>query len=352
MVLLEIGLGAVVSCVGGALLLFYVFPNKMLHLIMRSRYLSAGMNIKYVTVRGEDFTFCYAEKNKPIPGKTSVVFLHGFTASKDMWIECFKRLPTNIHLLAVDLPGHGGTQVPPSDVVPDMDYAVDRINAFLDSVGLSDKKVHLIGASLGGAMAALFTSRCPDRIEKVTLICPAMGTPIEREFYTKMKDTAKKDMDSITCDDCALLPNDLQGIKDMFDLCTYNKVADKVHDQIWKGVLMDRKTQNIFLLRLFKNLVKPDYLNIVYDIAPKISVPSQVIWGEEDELFHVSGAEHLQARLPDCRRVDIIEKAGHAIAVDRPGGYCKAIVGFIEDDMAEMIEKDDRESFICKKSRI
>ena len=60
----------------------------------------------------------------------------------------------------------------------------------------------------------------------------SVGTPIEREFYTKMKDTAKKDMDSITCDDCALLPNDLQGIKDMFDLCTYNKVADKVHDQV------------------------------------------------------------------------------------------------------------------------
>ena len=36
MALLVIGLGVVVSCVGSALLLFYVFPNKMLHLIMRS----------------------------------------------------------------------------------------------------------------------------------------------------------------------------------------------------------------------------------------------------------------------------------------------------------------------------
>lgn len=56
--------------------------------------------------------------------------------------------------------------------------------------------------------------------------------------------------------------------------------------------------------------------------------PVSIIWGEEDELFHVSGALQLRDLLLNCRKVDIIREAGHSLAIDDPKQVAKAIQGF------------------------
>merc|ERR1719394_2145847 len=108
------------------------------------------MKVKYI--QDQDFLFCYGEKNKPHPDKTSVVFIHGFSASKDQWLTCFKGLPSDLHMIALDMPGHGATTIPGPEVTPNTEYVRDRLNRFLDLVGFSGRKVHLVGSSLGGAV--------------------------------------------------------------------------------------------------------------------------------------------------------------------------------------------------------
>ena len=38
---------------------------------------------------------------------------------------------------------------------------------------MSDKPIHLVGTSMGGALVALYAATYPDCVEKLTLICPA-----------------------------------------------------------------------------------------------------------------------------------------------------------------------------------
>ncbi|XP_005111054.1 monoacylglycerol lipase abhd6-A [Aplysia californica] len=236
-------------------------------------------------------------------------------------------------MMALDLPGHGGSTIPGPEVKTDIEYVMGKLNKFLDLVGVSDRKVHIAGSSLGGAISGIFAAHHPERVEKVSIICPPMETPVNSAFLKELKQAMALEPESLTFEHCSLLPQDLESTKKMFDLCTYNKVSDKLNDQIWKGFLLLRLNRNDFNLRMFKNLANYDYLNLLTSLAPEIKVPSQLIWGQDDAVTHMSGAEVLQSKLPNCRHVDILEQCGHAIDIDRPGALCKALSKFIKEDV-------------------
>ena len=42
------------------------------------------------TVQAGDYIWCYAEKNERNPERLSLLLVHGFSASKDMWIQLIK----------------------------------------------------------------------------------------------------------------------------------------------------------------------------------------------------------------------------------------------------------------------
>lgn len=68
----------------------------------------AGFVSKTVSV-GADFQFSYMERGIPSATNQSIVLIHGFSASKDVWCNMSYALPNTMHIIAVDLPGHGKT---------------------------------------------------------------------------------------------------------------------------------------------------------------------------------------------------------------------------------------------------
>ncbi len=44
---------------------------------------------------------------------------------------------------------------------------------FTTAVGLTEHPLHIMGTSLGGAIAAMYTSTFPKNVVKLTLVCPA-----------------------------------------------------------------------------------------------------------------------------------------------------------------------------------
>ena len=49
------------------------------------------------------------------------------------------------------------------------------------------------------------------------------------------------------------------------------------------------------------------------------------------QLVHVSGANLLRSRLPDCRRVDILDGCGHSCNLDRPRKLGQVLTSFHDD---------------------
>ena len=85
-----------------------------------------------------------------------------------MWNPYLERLSEHFDVIAPDHPGFGSS--PALDGVDSIATLVEHYLSLLDSLGLD--RVHLVGASLGGWLAAEIASTAPERIDRLVLMAP------------------------------------------------------------------------------------------------------------------------------------------------------------------------------------
>ena len=108
---------------------------------------------------------------------TPVVFIHGFGADLSSWRPLVARIGLGSPMMALDLPGHGGSQ---RHGAADFAALVDAVGATLRSL---HGGVHLVGHSLGAAVAAALTERGDLDVRSLTLIAPAgLGASVDGDF--------------------------------------------------------------------------------------------------------------------------------------------------------------------------
>jgi 2-hydroxymuconate-semialdehyde hydrolase len=110
----------------------------------------------------------------------TILFLHGSGPGVTAWSNWQFALPFfdgQFHCLAPDLVGFGATehpQSPPSGIRAWMRLWVDQCLALLDALKI--EKAHLVGNSMGGAIALHLLMEAPERFSRVVLMGP-IGTP-------------------------------------------------------------------------------------------------------------------------------------------------------------------------------
>ncbi|EMN5127583.1 acetoin dehydrogenase dihydrolipoyllysine-residue acetyltransferase subunit [Burkholderia contaminans] len=112
----------------------------------------------------------------------TVLFIHGFGGDLSTWLFNQGTLAEHFRTIAVDLPGHGAsTPITDGDVIGKITKAIEEA---ADAV--TPGKLHLVGHSFGGAIAAAFAADQPSRVASVTLIAPiGLGKEINRSFVTE-----------------------------------------------------------------------------------------------------------------------------------------------------------------------
>lgn len=102
-------------------------------------------------------------------GDTTLFLIHGFGESLFTWRAMVDPLAARYRVVAIDLPGFGGSGK------PDLPYVVDsmtaRLSGFLDR--WIEGPVIVVGHSMGGQLAASLALSRPDRIAAAVLIAPA-----------------------------------------------------------------------------------------------------------------------------------------------------------------------------------
>ncbi|WP_374891119.1 acetoin dehydrogenase dihydrolipoyllysine-residue acetyltransferase subunit [Ensifer soli] len=108
-----------------------------------------------------------------------LVLVHGFTADSTSWAPLEKALGPGRALIRIDLPGHGGS--PKRDVRDFAHLARMLVEAF-DAATAGHDVVHLLGHSLGGALAVAIADVRATRVRSLTLIAPAgLGPEIDAD---------------------------------------------------------------------------------------------------------------------------------------------------------------------------
>ena len=119
-----------------------------------------------------------------------VVLLHGFGGSHAAWATIQGRLSAETRALAYDLPGHGGSFDYPDAGAPKV--AANAVLADLEARGIAS--AHLVGHSMGGAIAALIAMFQPQRVASLTLLSPGgFGPEINQRLlkrYAEAEDEA------------------------------------------------------------------------------------------------------------------------------------------------------------------
>ncbi|XP_026538461.1 monoacylglycerol lipase ABHD6-like [Notechis scutatus] len=293
----------------------------------RTRRLSLGVKMKYLN--SEDYRFRYFTQGKP-GSRPSVLMLHGFSLNKDMWLNTIEIFPKDIHLVCVDLPGHGGT----TRLLAESHTAVaqaKRIHQFVQCAGLNHNPFHLVGMSIGGMVAGVYAALYPAHVSSLALLCPAgLKIPKQSELFLWLKQLIlSKDFA-----ESALVSVTKEQIEKFMKICLYQPSFLKM--QLLKGYLEDRKPSKMFFTLCFLDLTSSESRYSLHDNMRKIKAPTQIIWGKEDKVFDSSGAEILAAAIPNSQ-VHWLEKCGHFITLERPRKSAKLLLEFYKSvcDSAE-----------------
>ena len=111
---------------------------------------------------------------------TPLMFLHGFGAELAAWRPLVARIALQNPMLGVDLAGHGAA---PASAVAGFDVLVDDLAQRLADAGITS--AHLVGHSLGAAVAVALADRGNLDIRSLTLIAPAgLGPWVNGDFIT------------------------------------------------------------------------------------------------------------------------------------------------------------------------
>jgi pyruvate dehydrogenase E2 component (dihydrolipoamide acetyltransferase) len=239
---------------------------------------------------------------------TPVLLLHGFGSDLNTWMFTQPALAEARRAIALDLPGHGGSAKEVG--AGDTEHLMEVVSGAIDALGIG--RLHAVGHSMGGAIAALLALRRPESVATLTLIASAaLGPEINENFIDGfVRATRRREAAEVL----GLLVHDPA-------LVSRRMVEDVLRYKRLDGVPA--------ALAAIAGALFPDGRQAI-DLSSAIAalkLPVQIIWGREDRIIPVSHAEALADRLP----VHIIEQAGHLPHMEKAGEINRLIRRLIEN---------------------
>ncbi len=219
---------------------------------------------------------------------TPILLLHGYGADMSSWMFNQAALAEDRPVYALDLPGHGGSA---KDVGEGSVQALAAIVLdYMDAVGI--RQAHIVGHSLGGAIAVEIANVSPDRVAALTLIAPAgFGAEISGEFIEGFQ-----------------AENRARKLRPVLEMLVANPelVSTDMVEDVLKFKRLDgaqaalRKIADANFSGSTQRIALRDRLN-------DVKVPVQIVWGEADRIVPAKHAEGL----PRNVKVTRISGAGH-----------------------------------------
>ena len=246
----------------------------------------------------EDHRWAYLEGGKG----DAILFVHGYGMEKDGWDPFLKHWTGSHRVVVPDLPGFGETTKMDS-AVHDVPHQVKRLDGFVNALGLAT--FHLAGISMGGAIAAYYAGEHPDKVKSLFLMAPA-GVISEvpgmawREYREK--------------GNIVLLYESTEGFDRLLDMIFYQKPF--VPGPIKRYFAQKGALEHGFREKVLRDL-ETGGIAVLEDRLFMVEAPTLLIWGEDDRILHVSGAEKFRSGLRD-NRIITLRECGHVVFFDQP----------------------------------
>ena len=250
-----------------------------------------------------------------------MILIHGFISSNLVWNEVFLPLAkAGFRVIAPDLPGYGY-----SDKPRDGEYTIAAqaraVLGLMDHLGI--EKATIVGASYGGAVAAMLALECPERVARLVLVGAVSSDEVKKKLLLRL----------------ASLPiiGDIATPLFLGSRWILRKRTEEVYRRL--GFPLDeRKLEARHHLLETSNThhamirtVRRWSANRITRDAHLIRQPTMLVWGDEDNHIPISNAYKLRDAIPNSRLV-VFRRCGHLPPTEYPERFVEIVAEFCKAD--------------------
>ncbi|NJR40042.1 MAG: 2-succinyl-6-hydroxy-2,4-cyclohexadiene-1-carboxylate synthase [Leptolyngbyaceae cyanobacterium CSU_1_4] len=265
----------------------------------------------------ENYQFGYSLTGRS--DRVPILFLHGFMGDRHDFDLTTSRLMDGYPCLAIDLPGHGETQVR-EEADYGMALTARAIIGALDQLQIS--QCFLVGYSMGGRLALYLTVHFPSRFPRVVLesASPGLKTKKERKQRVQQDERLARELET----DFANFLTNWYG-QPLF--ASMKHLKDNSQSPTLAQIL-ERRQQNqpYELAKSLRNLGTGSQPSLWTELAQH-PVPLRLVVGELDQKF-VQINQEMQAICPSAQ-LQIVAGCGHNIHVENVQGFVESLREFL-----------------------
>lgn len=251
-----------------------------------------------------------------------VVLLHGIGRSLEDWSEQFDRLDGHFDLVAVDLPGFGWSDPLPAGTT--LAGLASSLPPVFELLGLAGP-VHVVGNSLGGAVAMRLAANRPELVRSLVLANSAgFGSevtiglrvlairPIRRRLLRPNRRAAARAVRNLFVDPAV-------ATQDRIDL------AYAIASRPDRADTMLAIADELGTFRGIRRQWREELLTAV----ERHRIPTLVLWGERDAVLPASHLRAVAAVLPHAE-THLLPSAGHMPQIERADEFADLVRDFLQ----------------------
>ena len=238
--------------------------------------------------------------------KNTLLLLHGLGASAERWEDVIPLFAKKFKVIVPDLIGFGYSDKPTIDYTTD--YFAEFMSKFVEKVGI--KEMSIIGSSLGGQIAAELIINQNADVKKLVLVSPSgmmkHSTPALNAYIS-----------------AALYPNNESALS-AFQVMSGRK---KIDEKIVSGFVERMQLPNA-KMAFMSTLLGLSNSKVITKKLQLITIPTLIIWGENDPVIPIQYAQSFISSINDCRFYKMTG-CGHVPYVEKPTAFFQIVSDFL-----------------------
>ncbi|MPZ81744.1 MAG: alpha/beta fold hydrolase [Actinophytocola sp.] len=251
--------------------------------------------------------------------------LHGIGRSLDDFAEQHDLLGAALRVHSVDMAGFGESDpLPGKSTLPGL---ADAVAGFLDEVG-ETRPAHVIGNSLGGAVAMLLALRYPDRVRSLVL---ANSAGFGSEVTIALRILALRPLGR-------LLLHPSRGGARRTERAIFRSSSFVTEARIARTFELAKRPHGARVmldlcrsLGTFRGVSRP-WRDAVLTATAAAAVPTFVVWGSHDLVLPAIHLEAAKVLLPHAR-THLFADTGHMPQIERAEEFAQLVRGFWADSV-------------------
>ena len=253
-------------------------------------------------------------------GEPAVVFIHGLGGNWQNWLENIPRVAQHRRVIAMDLPGHGESEMP-ADKISISGYGM-WVDELLERIDV-DQAI-LVGNSMGGFIATEMAISHPRRVCALVIAAAAGISQTNVRRHPLM--TILRSGTAIAS----------------WVGANSHKVAARPRARHLSTAFVFRHPSRLppdLMAEVMRGAGKPAFMKALdaclsYDFRDRLEdvrCSTLIVWGAEDVIVPKEDADEFNRHIPHAKKV-VFDETGHCPQMERPREFNHCLLEFLEQE--------------------